>query len=43
MKINLAAKNDDIKDNYPAGDFSLHLKGKINKVNKQKNYVYKDS
>ncbi len=32
MEINLAAKNNDIKDNYPAGDFSLHFKRKINKT-----------
>jgi hypothetical protein len=32
MKINLAAKNDDVKDNYPAGDFNIHLKRIENKV-----------
>ena len=26
MKINLAAKNNDVKDNYPSGDINIHFK-----------------
>ena len=31
MEINLAAKNEDIKDNYPAGDFNIRFKRVKNK------------
>ena len=26
MEVNLAAKNDDVKDNYPAGNFNISFK-----------------
>jgi hypothetical protein len=26
MKVNLAAENNDVKDNYPAGDFNISFK-----------------
>ncbi len=32
MKINLAAKNNDVKDNYPPGYFNIHFKRIKNKV-----------
>ena len=31
MEINLAAKNDDVKDNYPTGNFNIRFKGIKNK------------
>ncbi len=36
MKENLAAENDDVKDNYPAGNFYICLKRIKYKSQKQK-------
>lgn len=32
MEIDLAAKNNDVKDNYPAGDINIHFKRKENET-----------
>jgi hypothetical protein len=32
MKINLAAKNNDVKDNDPPGDLNIHFKRKENET-----------
>lgn len=39
MKINLAAKNDHVKDNYPAGNFDTGFKRKENKTQQQKKCI----
>lgn len=39
MEINLAAKNDDVKDNNQAGDFYCCFKGIEYKYKQQKKYI----
>ncbi len=43
MEINLAAKNNDVKDNYPAWDPDLHFKSIKNKIQQQKKCIDDDS
>ena len=40
MKINLAAKNNDIKDNYPSRNFNINFKREENKIYKQEKCIY---
>ena len=42
MKVNLAAKNNDVKDNYPAGYFNICFKRVENKSKQQKQYINND-
>jgi hypothetical protein len=35
MKINLAAEDHDVKDNYPFGYFNIHFQRNKNKVQQQ--------
>ena len=42
MKVNLAAKNKDVKDNYPAGYFNICFKRVEDKSKQQKQYINND-
>ena len=42
MKINLAAKHNDVKDNYPPWYFNLHLKRKPDHIQYQEKKVDND-
>ena len=39
MKVNLAAKNNDVKDNYPAGNFNICFKRVEDKSKQQKQHI----
>jgi hypothetical protein len=43
MKVHLATKNDDVKDNDPAGNFNTRLKCIKNKSEQQEQHIYNDS
>lgn len=40
MKINLATKNNDVKDNDPSGYGKFYTERKINKVNDEEKCIY---
>ena len=42
MKINLAAKNNDVKDNYPAGYCNICFKRVEDKSKQQKQHINND-
>ena len=42
MKVNLAAENNDVKNNYPAGNFNISFKRIKYKSQQQKKYINND-